>query len=340
MEYAKGYANFLKQPVLPTSLAIAMTVYNTAIPAIENGVPAARENLEAGKMPVMVFSHGLGGSRNAYSQWCGSMASYGIFVAAIEHRDGSAPISIVNAPSKKQFSVPYRRITEYNEHTKDYRTSQLAQRTYEVSKLVGLLRDINHGKLEGVTDDTKGLVDMFKGLLNTKKGEFIMAGHSFGAATTVAACKDKENIEASYPLKDEFKAAIMLDIWMMPLSAIPTAKLTVPSLHVISEQFLKWNENYKAIPPLLKESRESSAFARAFYLKQSAHLSQSDFQLLFPNLCRRYFHAKAEADKVMDLNIRAGLEFLRTIEIKGVKAQKDSIFEEKIDDWEELEKAP
>jgi hypothetical protein len=41
----------------------------------------------------------------------------------------------------------------------------------------------------------------------------------------------------------------------------------------------------------------------------------------------------------MDLNIRAGLEFLRTIEVKGVKAQKDTIFEERIDDWEELEKA-
>ena len=41
----------------------------------------------------------------------------------------------------------------------------------------------------------------------------------------------------------------------------------------------------------------------------------------------------------MDLNIRAGLEFLRTVEIRGVKAQKDPIFEEKIDDWEELEKA-
>ena len=231
MEYAKGYANFLKQPVMPTSLAIAMAMYNTAIPAIENGVPAPKENLEAGKMPVMIFSHGLGGSRNAYSQWCGSMASYGIFVAAIEHRDGSAPISIVNAPSNKQFSVPYRRITEYNEHTKDYRTSQLTQRTYEVSKLVGLLRDINHGKLEGVTDDMKGLVDMFKGLLNTKKGEFIMAGHSFGAATTVAACKDKENVEASYPLKDEFKAAIMLDIWMMVPSLLFPFQIFSDSSH-------------------------------------------------------------------------------------------------------------
>ena len=73
-------------------------------------------------------------------------------------------------------------------------------------------------------------------------------------------------------------------------------------------------------------------------MKGSAHISQSDFQLLFPNLCRRYFHAKADADKVMDLNVRAGIEFLRTLCVEGVKAEKDTIFEEEIDAWEELEK--
>jgi hypothetical protein len=75
-----------------------------------------------------------------------------------------------------------------------------------------------------------------------------------------------------------------------------------------------------------------------FYMKGSAHLSQSDFQLLFPTLCRRYFHANAPADKVMSLNVRAGLEFLRTLDIEGVKVEKDGIFEEQIDAWEELEK--
>jgi len=73
-------------------------------------------------------------------------------------------------------------------------------------------------------------------------------------------------------------------------------------------------------------------------MKGSAHISQSDFQLLFPNLCRRYFHAKANADEVMDLNVRAGIEFLRTVGVEGVKVEKDAIFEEKIDAWEELEK--
>lgn len=40
----------------------------------------------------------------------------------------------------------------------------------------------------------------------------------------------------------------------------------------------------------------------------------------------------------MELNIRAGLEFLRRIEVGGVKVEKDMIFEETIEDWEELEK--
>jgi hypothetical protein len=40
----------------------------------------------------------------------------------------------------------------------------------------------------------------------------------------------------------------------------------------------------------------------------------------------------------MDVNIRAALEFLRRIEVEGLKVQKDPIFEEKIDAWEELEK--
>ena len=218
MEYAKGYANFLKQPILPASLAISLAVYNTTIPVIENAPPINPPN---SRFPIMLFSHGLGGSRNAYSQWCGSIASYGVFVAAIEHRDGSAATSIVHVGTPKQSKVPYQRITEYNDQTKDYRTSQLAQRTFEVSKLVALLRDLNHGKLIFSNDDKKSVLDQFKGILNTKKGQLIMAGHSFGAATTVAVCKNKENVDGDYPLKDEFKAALMLDIWMVAIPSSP-----------------------------------------------------------------------------------------------------------------------
>ena len=39
----------------------------------------------------------------------------------------------------------------------------------------------------------------------------------------------------------------------------------------------------------------------------------------------------------MDVNIRGAVEFLRTLGVDGVKAKKDPIFDERVDEWEELE---
>ena len=45
------------------------------------------------KIPVLIFSHGLGGTKQCYSTVCCELASQGFIVGAVEHRDGSASFS-------------------------------------------------------------------------------------------------------------------------------------------------------------------------------------------------------------------------------------------------------
>ncbi|KAF3762254.1 hypothetical protein M406DRAFT_217998, partial [Cryphonectria parasitica EP155] len=117
-----GYAKFLSIPNLPVTAYMAATCMFTKLPAMRNARLAQAQpsgsslpkKEEADRMvgaegsdgegdgrptfPVVMFSHGLGGSRTMYSTVCGDLASYGLVVVAVEHRDGSGARSYVNVP--------------------------------------------------------------------------------------------------------------------------------------------------------------------------------------------------------------------------------------------------
>jgi platelet-activating factor acetylhydrolase len=93
----------------------------------------------------MIFSHGLAGSRNAYSHIAGSITSHGVIVIAPEHRDGSAPISYVRSVpdvqdkgeksqvTKSRRTVGYKRVSHTPcPETEAARTAQLKIRLYEL----------------------------------------------------------------------------------------------------------------------------------------------------------------------------------------------------------------
>lgn len=94
---AEGFAkfahvnNFLIRPIFNFALwAIAGSIQ---IPA-KVDVPLL-DSLEMQQFPVMVFSHGMASSRTDYTHYCGELASRGHIIAAIEHRDGSSPGTLV-----------------------------------------------------------------------------------------------------------------------------------------------------------------------------------------------------------------------------------------------------
>lgn len=117
----KGYAKFFNVPSLPVTAYMGITCVFTKLPAFRNPRLANTRPSGAGagatvrerlfedlrpKFPVVVFSHGLGGSRTMYSTVCGDLASYGFVVVAMEHRDGSGARSYVNVPEKRESPDP------------------------------------------------------------------------------------------------------------------------------------------------------------------------------------------------------------------------------------------
>lgn len=315
----------------------------------------------------MMFSHGLGGSRNAYSHICGSLASHGIVVVAPDHRDGSSPLSIHQTPELKEKikRVEYRPIA-HKPSTEVYeaRDEQLKIRLWEISMIHDALLKIDEGKkLRNVAQDQPkkepNMLSMFSNLLNVhKSGAVSFAGHSFGACTMIQFVKSvyyrTDAQTPSYkPLftPSETSSIVqqitpatpvtLLDLWTLPIQSPDTAWLRskpMPCydspaggknlLAIASEGFFNWSANFNETKRIIaKPSKSQSNYSNqygphVFYPIASAHLSQSDFGVLFPWVTTKVFGAK-EPDRVLRLNTRAILQVLREAgaEVANTSAQ-------------------
>ena len=329
-----------------------------AIPAIRNA-PLLKPTTKAGRWPVMVFSHGLGGSRNAYSHLVGSLASHGMVVIAPEHRDGSGPISYIrNSDGSFGKTIDYRPIS--HAQTADVeagRDEQLKIRLWELDQVHEALLKIDRGERItnlGANKTHPGDVTEFVSSLDVHNpGAIAWAGHSFGAATVVQFVKsvfyrDRRSAPRSYtPLFTPSERAdtssiinqitpaspiSLLDLWCLPLRSASTRWLwqkPLPSyspegsggssiLAVLSDAFYKWRGNLVQLKHAVSEnpsaevpsSSASSSPPFILYPISSAHLSQSDFGVLFPWVTKKVF-GTGEPQRTLRLNVRAILEMLR-----------------------------
>lgn len=201
-ETIRAFANFLgvKNPKLANLISyMPQQLYYITIPARRNAklLDAPTSN---GRWPVTVFSHGLAGSRNAYSFVCGDLASQGMIVIALDHRDGSSPIQYVRETSNSEAHIinPTKISHEPCQEVYEARDKQLRIRLWEISMAYEALVKIDAGQaIENldINSSTKRkerveVLWQFDGMLDIHRaGKVTWAGHSFGAATTVQLVK-------------------------------------------------------------------------------------------------------------------------------------------------------
>ena len=361
-EYLKAYYSFLQaKPWLASLLTwipFLRLIQYTTIPAIRDAELLEPPPKNEGRWPVMIFSHGLGGSRNAYSHICGSLASHGMVVAAPDHRDGSAPISFIKDEIKGKLKpVNYQYYPHENTpEVEKGRNEQLKTRCWELGLAFDALLKIDNGEAvtNTQTSEARDTLLHFKSRLDMHiPGKVSWTGHSFGATTIVQLLKSVYHKGSTlYPYWTETLASqitpsspvSLLDLWAMPLTATSTASLynlplpansgaagsnSSPPLAILSVGFYKWTTNFRHTLHILTQgSSSTSKPPYIFYPLSSAHLSQSDFGLLFPWLTKRALKV-SEPERALSLNVRAILESLRR---SGISVADTSALDQEVEE--------
>ncbi|KAH7027584.1 platelet-activating factor acetylhydrolase [Microdochium trichocladiopsis] len=363
----KGYAKFLSLPHLPVTAYLAATSMFTKLPAFRNAALAnhipgetasedehsdsattltAEQIVNKPRFPVIMFTHGLGGSRTCYSSICGELASHGFIVCAVEHRDGSGARSTVNIPPSNELADGHKRD---NTKPKDYyvvdyifpldnaqdtspnndrgvdvelRTAQIEMRMAEIEEAHYALELINSGQGELIYrsnlrkkgnpgSSSKGLDDVnwddWKGRMYTDNATIM--GHSFGGATSVQALREHKR----FPWIGQ---AILLDTWgpAIPVVDDPAQlSLRKPLICINSETFMHWPDNFERIDDICREAVQGGAKVWNLTMRGSTHLSQTDFAVLYPNWMSWFIKTLINPRRAIYLTTNSSLEYLRQV---------------------------
>ncbi|XP_028400942.1 platelet-activating factor acetylhydrolase-like [Dendronephthya gigantea] len=263
--------------------------WNSSLHLAVESNESERPKKEFEKFPCVVFSHGLGGSRCVYSSFCLELASYGYIVAAVEHRDKSASATYYLKESAASLNDPqwveYHRLKE-NEDEFQLRNNQVHQRAKECMQTLNFLEQLNEGRppknLLGAEFDGP----QFKDRLNLDQVSIM--GHSFGAATTIAAlAKDKR-----------FKCGVAMDAWMFPLGdELYHHTVSQPLLFINTETF-HWKKNIKQINELLNHE---TVERKMVTVRGTSHLTQSDLPSVVPPAAWRFLGVNSQSLDVGDI---------------------------------------
>ena len=151
-------------------------------------------------MRLVVFSHGLAGTRNMYAALASALASQGYLVAAVEHRDGSASYTAIHG----KHGVTHKPYV-HTDGNFAWRLEQIGKRVAELDAAVAALS--TDAPPRNAYPGSRFDVSAFDGLVDASC--LVAMGHSFGGATVVAAAGGR-------PDATRIKKAVLLDPWTAP----------------------------------------------------------------------------------------------------------------------------
>jgi pimeloyl-ACP methyl ester carboxylesterase len=239
------------------------------------------------RFPIVVFSHGLGGCMEMYTELCQQIASYGFWVVAMEHEDGSG----CYAENRKGDPIYYERPDDSPYSRKkivNFRRPFLQQRVEETNKV------LEH--IFKTTKDDDPLVQKILQAADTTKGISLL-GHSFGGASMVLTAQK----HLATPLAKStmsISSLSLLDCWAFSLedevlqAGIPD---TLATLSVLSEAWLT-NPETAQVKQLLQHSSEQQ-LVTSLYAPKSVHVSFSDSVNWLPGFALRKLRMRGKKEK-------------------------------------------
>jgi len=255
-------------------------------PFLSEAEPSLPEN--DGKLPCVIFSHGLGGHCEMYQKLCGDIASHGVIVIALEHEDRSGSYCApLDASEPLYYQSPPGPPWQYNRETVPaFRKPFLDKRVTEIQQVVRHIQERSAPTRE--MEDKGTPLDIAEQVLQRVDTESTwMCGHSFGAATTVRVAQDEE-------LKKVFKGAVLLDIWSYPLPDASIEEgisgLREGVLSILSEPFANNDET-----PVTRQLYKNVQFAKtpelaSFWIPGCVHQQFSDVAFCFsPRIGKQVF---------------------------------------------------
>jgi len=302
-KYGGGYGRFMNIPGFISVPVFAALYSRVTIPHSIFDAPIMKaEKL----LPLVLFSHGLGGMRTTYSAICSDLASHGFLVVCLEHQDQSASLSLRKNASQ---IVNYKPLpTDVDEF--EFRNNQLKFRVQEIVKAQSLLKRLNSGETIQNTMQSEFDLSSLNGRIDFDNT--VVMGHSFGGGTAV---------QANYYHSELFQCAISLDGWMFPVNREVFEGENFPNqpkpFLFINSEIFQWAENLDRMKKLIRltnEKRKSigkNLDSTLITISGSGHQNQTDFALLTPAFALGNQVGPIDATYCLKLNTRMCLRYLR-----------------------------